>query len=61
MVIWTVPGTAWAAMLLAVVATKVTLKVAAGVPPGPEAVMVAMPEEVDEIVTPGVDALVHAL
>jgi len=50
----TVPGTAWAAMLLAVVATKVTSRVAAGVPPEAEALMVAMPAEVDEIVTPGV-------
>src|SRR5258706_15195936 len=41
-------------MLLAVVATKVTLRVAAGVPPGAEALMMALPAEVDEIDTPGV-------
>ena len=54
MVVPIVPGTAWAAMLLAVVATKVMLRVAAGVPPGPEALMVALPAEVDEIDVPGV-------
>ena len=41
-------------MLLAVVATKVTFRLAAGVPPGPEAVIVAAPAEVDEIDAPGV-------
>ena len=30
------------------------LRVAAGVPPGPEALMVALPAEVDEIDVPGV-------
>jgi hypothetical protein len=53
-VIWIVPGTAWMATLLAVVATKVTFTVAAGVPPGPEALMVAVPAELDEINTVGV-------
>jgi len=34
------------------VATKITSRVAAGVPPEAEAVMMAVPAEVDEIVTP---------
>ncbi len=40
--------------LLALVATNTTSRVVAGVPPGPEAVILAGPAVVDEIVTPGV-------
>jgi hypothetical protein len=53
-VTWTVLGTACTATLLAVVATKTTFRVAAGILFGPEAVIVAGPAEVDEIDTPGV-------
>src|SRR5450756_669501 len=62
-VTWTVPGMACTVALLAVVATNTTLRVAAGVTPGPEAVMIAGPAEIDEIVTPGVSpaAFVFAL
>src|SRR5450759_3808625 len=53
-VTWTVPGMACTVALLALVATNTTLREAAGVPPGPDAVMIAGPAVVDEIVTPGV-------
>lgn len=49
-----VPGTACTDMLLAVVATKFTVSAAEGVPPGPEAVMVAVPAEAEDTVTAGV-------
>jgi hypothetical protein len=48
---WTVPGLAWGVTVLALVATKTTLRVAAGVPLGPDALMIAGPADADEIVT----------
>ena len=58
----TVPGMACTAALLAVVATNTTSSVAAGVPRGPDALMMAGPAVADDIVMPGVspDAFVFA-
>ena len=48
------PGMACAVAVLALVATNTTSRVVAGVPPGPEAVIMAGPAVADETVTPGV-------
>ena len=48
------PGIACTVALLALVATNTTSSVTAGVPPGPEAVMMEGPAVVDDTVTPGV-------
>src|SRR5450759_1927451 len=48
---WTVPGLAWGVMVSALVATNTTLRVAAGEPLGPDALMMAGPADADEIVT----------